>query len=210
MRQCLFCSNVANSREHIWAKWLRVYVPHTQINHVETRHDLDISGEEKITASKVSGDPRSRKLKIVCSTCNNGWMSQIQDRAKPHLVALIAGDACELPRQAKSALSRWVALFVTVQEHIHEDLVSVSPNDRIWIRDRSTAPPSWLIWMGRFVDPDGHSRSSRNAIPMVSKEEFFAQRGRADCGSRFPLPSSGSCIASGLRTVGAWVGRRNS
>lgn len=177
MRQCVFCTNPANSREHIWANWLRNYVPHTQINHVETRIDLDARGGETIAETRVSGDPRSRKLKVVCSACNNGWMSQVQDRAKPHLVRLISGEKFDLPRQARAALSRWAALFTTVQEYIHVDLVSVSQKERECLRTRSTAPANWVVWLGRFVDPDGHSRSSRNAIPVVTREEFVARRG---------------------------------
>lgn len=177
MRQCLFCLNPANSKEHVWANWLRAYVPRTQINHIETLVELDVTGEEQVTPIRKSGDPRSRKLKIVCTTCNNGWMSQVQDKAKPYLVRLIAGEKCELPRQARSALARWAALFVTVQEQIHPDLASISAEDREWIRTRPTAPHNWSVWMGRFIDPDGHSRSSRNAIPVVAKEELYRQRG---------------------------------
>ncbi len=179
MQQCLFCPNPANSREHIWADWLRAYVPRTQLNHLEARIDVSDEGKEKHATKHVSGDPRSRKLKVVCNACNNNWMSQVQNRAKPHLVPLIEGREYKLPRQGRSALSRWAALFSTVQEQIHTDLASVSAEDRAWIKERSTAPNNWLIWIGRFVDPAGHSRSSRTSVPVVSQEEFARRHSRA-------------------------------
>lgn len=157
MQQCLFCPNPANSREHIWADWLRAYVPRTQVNHIEARIDVTDAGDERLTKKHVSGDPRSRKLKVVCKSCNNNWMSQVQERAKPYLVPLIEGRTCELPRQARTALSRWAALFSTVQEQMYADLVSVSGAEREWIKSRSTAPKNWLIWLGRFADPKGLS-----------------------------------------------------
>jgi hypothetical protein len=47
------------------------------------------------TVDKISkvwgGDPRSRRLQIVCGPCNNGWMSDLQTAAKPTLVPLITG-----------------------------------------------------------------------------------------------------------------------
>ncbi len=179
MQQCLFCPNPANSREHIWADWLRAYVPRTQINHLEARIDVSDEGKEQHTTKHVSGDPRSRRLKVVCNACNNNWMSQVQNRAKPHLVPLIEGQEYELPRQGRSALSRWAALFSTVQEQIHVDLASVSAEDRAWIQGRSTAPNNWLIWIGRFADPSGHSRSSRTSFPVVPQEEFERRHSRA-------------------------------
>jgi hypothetical protein len=131
---CIFCPNPANSREHIWADWLKDYVPRTQINHGQARTWIHEDGRQDRVVQHRSGDPRSRKLKIVCTACNNNWMSRIQERAKPILIPLIRGDACTLDAEAQRVLSGWAALLVMIDEYTHRDWVSVSAADRAWLK----------------------------------------------------------------------------
>lgn len=172
MRQCIFCSNPANSREHIWADWLKAYVPRTQINHGQERTWIHEDGRLTRSLEHRSGDPRSRKLKIVCASCNNNWMSRIQERAKPILIPLIRGEPCALDADAQRVISGWAALLVTIEEYTHRDWVSVPAVDRAWLKRSAIAPPNWLIWAGRFIAPHGESRMSRSVLPIVSNAEL--------------------------------------
>lgn len=177
-RTCIFCPNPANSSEHIWADWLKNYVPRTQLNHGEARTWIHEDGRLDRTVRHRSGDPRSRKLRIVCKACNNNWMSRIQERAKPVLIPLIRGEACALDAEAQRIVAGWAALLVIIDEYTHRDWVSVPALDRAWLKRSALAPPNWLIWAGRFVAPDGESRMSRSVLPIVSNADFIKLAGR--------------------------------
>ncbi|MBD8218185.1 hypothetical protein IFU40_06005 [Microbacterium sp. CFBP 13617] len=45
----------------------------------------------------------------VCRACNNGWMSQLEDSARPHLIPLIEGQTDELTAAASTDVMRWAA-----------------------------------------------------------------------------------------------------
>jgi hypothetical protein len=177
-RICIFCSNPANSREHIWANWLKDYVPRTQINYDEARIWVNADGRKEPSLRHRAGDPRSRSLRIVCAACNNGWMSRMQERAKPILVPLIRGEDRTLDAKEQGAVSGWAALLVIIAEYAHRDWVSVPVVDRAWIKSSSLAPPNWLVWAGRFIAPHGESRMSRSVFPIVSNAEFATLAGR--------------------------------
>lgn len=177
-RTCIFCPNLANSAEHIWADWLKRYVPRTQKNHGEARTWIHEDGRLERSVKHRSGDPRSRKLRIVCKACNNNWMSRIQERAKPILIPLIRGEACQLDAEQQRIVAGWAALLVIIDQYTHRDWVSVPALERAWLKRSALAPPNWLVWAGRFSAPDGESRMSRAVLPVVSSEEFARLAGR--------------------------------
>jgi hypothetical protein len=85
------------SREHIWGDWLRDYVVANAVNHQMQATRAIAPGEsDRVTTKLKSGDPLSTNLEIVCAKCNNEWLSQIQERAKPILIPLIQGMSIEL------------------------------------------------------------------------------------------------------------------
>ena len=43
----------------------------------------------------------------ICQDCNNGWMSQLETEAKPHLISLIGGDI--VGAEATRVIARWTA-----------------------------------------------------------------------------------------------------
>ncbi|HXP83532.1 MAG TPA: hypothetical protein VN841_02360 [Bryobacteraceae bacterium] len=114
VRKCLFCGRILHpgrvrrkgkSEEHIIPKWL---MDHLEIRrlpvspmrvHVGTRRILDVRDHylETLTAG------------AVCGASNNGWMSGLEDAAKPILIRLIAdpNQLTALTEQERIALSRW-------------------------------------------------------------------------------------------------------
>ncbi|HYZ23282.1 MAG TPA: hypothetical protein VE690_14115 [Rhodopila sp.] len=82
-------------KEHIWAEWLRNFIPRDsaapdRASHTTALSWIDESGHYQSTLN-VQGElarpdeMMDQKLEIVCATCNGGWMSQLQTRAKSFL-----------------------------------------------------------------------------------------------------------------------------
>jgi hypothetical protein len=87
--------------------------------------------------------PFSMTVKEFCRPCNNGWMSQLENAAKPHLLPLVSGSDCRLSPAAQRVLAAWCFKTACVYDY-------VGPGDRIpaahreaFYRDRE--PPAGVV-----------------------------------------------------------------
>jgi hypothetical protein len=107
-RKCLFCNEDANSKEHVWPQWVLKLLPSRR----PVRQTLG-TGKE-VT---YSGD---FKLKGVCSTCNNGWMSELETEVKPILGPIVQDLSIQLDLEDQKKLARWAFKTAIVLEGTKE------------------------------------------------------------------------------------------
>jgi hypothetical protein len=50
------------------------------------------------------------KLPDICATCNNGWMSRLENLTKPFLLLLIRGEQCQITDAVRRQIAAWVQL----------------------------------------------------------------------------------------------------
>jgi hypothetical protein len=83
---CIFCGKQGGNREHIVGRWmlrdLGLYSQKFKIGFGMQRPD---GGMDEIKAPQPLG---SFVTDQICANCNNGWMSQLEDAAKPLLTPL--------------------------------------------------------------------------------------------------------------------------
>src|SRR5271157_1160905 len=60
------------------------------------------------------------RLRRVCTTCNNGWMSQLEGRAIPVITRLLDHPACTLDIHDCKTLALWAVKTSMVLESINE------------------------------------------------------------------------------------------
>jgi hypothetical protein len=158
-KSCIFCDGKPLSREHIWAKWLRPYMPRLQgrASQVITRRRVISDDVREVTAGLSHGSTHgySQTLKIVCHKCNNGWMSQIQTRAKPWLQALAQGKWSDLDVNAQQALAAWATMFTIVAEYLDPQATAIGRSERRLFRETQSALPGWRIWIGNYSKGTG-------------------------------------------------------
>ena len=143
MRNCLFCPNPANSREDIWPKWilqrLRIKGP--------------IRAEIAKTKSFVMWGPKAaHKSKCVCKTCNNGWMSALEDVNIPLLGCLLRDIAMPLDRSQQEVIATWVIKTSMVTESTahptRQQFYSVAEREQL--RTSLSIPARTSVWLGRY------------------------------------------------------------
>lgn len=145
---CIFCRQPGLTKEHMYADWLRNYIPRELSSHgisIELTH-LHTSDQ---TVERQTGDPHSRRIKCVCRKCNNGWMSRLQEQAKPYLVPMLRGEPVTLRKNGQTAVAAWVTMMVMVGEHLNQKLVAVPLSDRQWLMNHGRSPSHWRVWIGR-------------------------------------------------------------
>jgi hypothetical protein len=152
-KYCIFCGGHPSTREHIWADWLAQYIPKTMPKHSSASSIVNADRSVSKTSRLWGGDPRSRRLQIVCQPCNNHWMSDLQTAAKPILIPLIAGrtkKSLALRLEQQTILAAWAAMFVICAEYFYPTRAAISVTDRRWLYNTKTAPNDFRIWIGDY------------------------------------------------------------
>jgi hypothetical protein len=83
-RKCVFCGNTNLSNEHIFAQWLLrelgIMDAQVKMTHANVV-GMEISNRKHPFSKLVNG--------LVCKTCNNGWMSSMEDDCQQHIINLM-------------------------------------------------------------------------------------------------------------------------
>jgi hypothetical protein len=161
---CLFCGRpwtpgvVSKSDEHVLGQWIR----RLEENHpaeqrsYSTGFELDEDAKELIEAQPQvivrKAALLTLKTREVCEDCNKGWMSDLEEAAKPTILLLArsakAGIAVSLSREAARRLSIWAQKTALTYE-----LTSAGPhvgNVAMGQQLRHGNPlRGSLVWVGR-------------------------------------------------------------
>jgi len=129
-KACIFCGITGNmTKEHFWSEWLAPYLqfppPHS---HVSEFH----KGEGKqsprlVHRSERPGAINTKKIRVVCAACNNGWMSTLESQAKPILLSLFGDERSIIAKESIATLALWVAVKSLIGEYAM-DGTALTPN----------------------------------------------------------------------------------
>jgi hypothetical protein len=149
-KKCIFCCGAPTTREHIWADWLKAFIPKDLPKHSSVSSILNPDRTIDKSSQVWGGDVRSRRLQIVCGPCNQGWMHDLQDVTKPILIPLIKGETMLLGTSEQHTLATWCAMTAICAEYFQPKRRGVPVTDRRWLYVNRTAPESWKIWIGNY------------------------------------------------------------
>jgi hypothetical protein len=145
--QCIFCGGGPLSKEHIWADWLREFLPHldTSSRHGVTHRD----GRYGYGKLHRPGDVRSQRLRVVCETCNNGWMSRIQNDAKPIIANLLQHGMIATDPESLRTLASWAVMFTFVFECAEPVLANSTAGQRRQFMADKAPPIGWDVYISK-------------------------------------------------------------
>ena len=140
-KQCLFCPRTVDSAEHVWSDWI--------LQDLKPVHPIHIRIGK--TISKWVDKPEVR-VKCVCQKCNNGWMSDIENENKPHMLAMMNGEPIVLESQQQKLLTRWAVLKATVIDGSSKRRIPFySESERVSMKPPLRAiPVGTFAWIGRL------------------------------------------------------------
>jgi hypothetical protein len=148
MSGCIFCGGRPLSKEHIWPKWLRQYLSFDDDTYKSMTATIHRNGRDEVE-KKHGGDLRGRGVRCVCISCNSGWMSALQVKAKPVVESMLDGRHVVLNTSEQSAFAAWVAMAVITAEQMDKTRIAVQPSDRRWLYENQIAPLHWGIWIAK-------------------------------------------------------------
>lgn len=155
---CAFCGSVEPlTREHIFGKWV-------------SKIGLDLSPVPH-RAGPLNGLPRDiglqppyrQTVKDSCSSCNNGWMSQLEVTAQRVLTPLILGKPVVIAPQDQALITMWAqktaltAMLVSSDEQRADGYgLSHSEYTALYERRHRMVPmEASRYWMGRYEGTAG-------------------------------------------------------
>jgi len=162
MRNCIFCGERASTKEDAWPLWL--------VRRLPTPHGVRIEARRR--GKSLEGWKALRHgitVRFVCAECNNGWMSQLETRAKPVVEKFLDEPQFQLSREEQSTLAIWMAKNAMVFEALRGHRVWFYDQDeREALRLSRTIPARTTVWLAKCLNLPGaycsatdHSETAR-------------------------------------------------
>jgi hypothetical protein len=143
-RQCVFCDNKADEREHIIPKWI--------LKKLEWgRGPFHISFDNKTPIEMGSPEHKAR---VVCKACNHGWMSDLEQAVKPILSPLMFDISVSLDLPQQYTVVKWAVKTAMVHDGSARQRPMRYEREMCEsLRSRSTIPPRTTVWIARCSSP---------------------------------------------------------
>jgi hypothetical protein len=134
-------------------------------------------GVENITAKfkKRSGSSRTRKHRVVCTRCNNEWMSRLESEVKPFLLSLLHGEVLTLAEDDQNTLANWITAKTIIAEFDDAPSAATTKEERTTFFETRSPLPNWRIWIGTYAgDGEGQWRNRylHHGLDVASRTEY--------------------------------------
>lgn len=155
-RTCLFCGGPANSKEHVFPSWVDGIAPGDgKLGHGR--------GDDSATRAGWEADGYDLKVRQVCKTCNETWMSILEARTRELLTPLILGTrsaSLSVPEQKKVAVWGYKTAIMAALAYPEEERF-VPAEDYRYFYEHRTPPNGTWVWIGALAaDLGGNSYSA--------------------------------------------------
>jgi hypothetical protein len=155
---CEFCGRAfgpkrQRSAEHAWAKWIGEVLP---VQGEPFRHTVRAASDNRVLA-QWSAREIDAVARRVCAACNGGWMSRLEESARPILMPLVLGRGCVITRSNQRTLATWAtktALALQLTSRGATQIPTVFY--RGLTKDPSRPPPHSQVFLGAY---EGHRQA---------------------------------------------------
>lgn len=145
------------SKEHVISDWVRRSVNETYNEHVFSQILIKKHEDQAVIIPRLQFHDAgigNRKRRQVCKSCNNGWLSDIQDVAIPYLGPLLHGNWDRVGFAWANAISAWFTMTVMNIDGTVIGGGGISSNERRIFSQTHVPPSHWSIWIGKASGSD--------------------------------------------------------
>lgn len=136
----------------------------------------DSDGRAAIEERQKQGDLFTLKVRVVCESCNNGWMSELEERARRYLVPMIQGEEDWFDPDAAQTVATWAAKTAVSISYTDLATRAIPGNCRTWIMDRGEPPPLTSVWLAQLEAPVSTEIWCRSIFLTSDPEEIYQPR----------------------------------
>jgi len=146
MRMCIFCRKKASSKEDAWPLWLMNRFPTSSTSRMYAERGGHKLGNWTTAKPELS-------VKWLCTSCNNGWMSRLEDEAKPVLESILDDKLKDINASAQSTIARWAVKIAMVLESIDSNRTWFYADDERQLMGAvQSLPPRTSVWIAKCIN----------------------------------------------------------
>lgn len=151
--RCIFCGGFGLSKEHVLPNWLRQKFPRLPTD-THTFGVLSHPDGQAPTIHRKRGQGQlgSKKVRVVCKKCNNGWLAEMEDVTKPILDPLVSpGFRQTLSVKEQETLATWIAKTTMTAEYLIKDQPAIKQAERERFKLTKKPADYWQIWISSYI-----------------------------------------------------------
>lgn len=181
-RKCIFCGGTGMAGEHIYPEWIHLYLDGSRpAGRTLTAITPLLQNDGQIglgVRSRLRKNERTRstKIKVVCKTCNNGWMSALETSAREHLIPLLLNSQHVITPEAQQTVATWATLKFMVIDADWAPQNAMLPSDYLAFGKAREIPAGLQIWIAPMNAPgwaEYYNRSAGGFRAPPSRHEGF-------------------------------------
>ena len=197
-RQCVFCGRHRTTREHVLPRWLVPFLPPQDPWRAQERNLTYLSGHlnesDLALPKRTSAEPLTNMtVRVVCQTCNSGWMSQLEDSVREALSTLVRGRPIDITPESARLISLWATKTALVAHFTNSVADWRTARLCSTLYQQKTPPPCTSIWMARNNWKDWGLRYEQVGIGMAKTSAELADAPYSISGRRSSL---GVCFST--------------
>ena len=155
--RCIFCSGLGLSKQHVIPNWISSLGFPSADNHNQYVYGGKFYLGDGINSERPSvvnhwskkhnGVLEQRKVRSVCIRCNNGWISVVEQTAKPLIEKMIRGEQVRLEKNDCYKLALAFVLMSILFEYTAPKprSIIVRPSMLADIMERKEVPKGWEV-----------------------------------------------------------------
>jgi hypothetical protein len=146
---CIFCGqDRKRSREDVFPKWLHPLFP--LLGEAEYLRRL-VSPSSRDEHRRPASSVFDVIVRDICTTCNNGWMSQLEQQVKPILMPMLLDQSRTLTAPEQHTLAMWATKTALTMQGANIGGERFTPAaDYHWFHDHVAPLPNAHIWLCRY------------------------------------------------------------
>lgn len=165
-RTCIFCGGRNLSGEHFWPKWAASILGTKSYSGQRTEGFIVKEAKTRVLSKTLKDRPghvAAKKIRAVCMTCNNTWMSRIESAAKDIAIPIMRGEHLDISPAMQITLSEWITLKIMVGEYNRPSEAVTPQEDRDAFKQKKAIPSYFRIFIGRCLSDTWRNAYLRHA-----------------------------------------------
>lgn len=154
-RRCIFCGGTKLTKEHVLPDWLAEVVPKPD----SATRTVGVAPQAKSNPGRLFTDT----VRCVCSTCNSGWMSDLEVAAMPLITPLLRGEITALGEDAQRTLALWAVKTAIIACHLRPSIPVVRDHAES-LRSNLEPPANCFVWIAHQQE---HHLASFRRYPLA-------------------------------------------
>jgi hypothetical protein len=144
---CIFCGGSPTTKEHVFSQWTHALMRPKEKLRAQQFIAFQHPDRTDFTGGlRLPGSLRDWQIKCVCTTsCNNGWMREIENAAIPVMTPLIGGQQTILSPADQKSIATWAVLKAIVAHHNF-----IPRRKRKQFASKREPQAEWSLWIGYY------------------------------------------------------------